>query len=96
MLTLQGTGFSMFSDITRIVVESRIWTETIFAPGHEGVEPKLLTTGRIECNLPRASAVAVQSKRGTESKDAARLNQDNQITVTYGGLKCQDVSVLAL
>ena len=40
-------------------------------------------------------AVAVQSKRGTESKDAARLNQDNQITVTYGGLKCQDVSVLA-
>ena len=218
MLTLQGTGFGMFSDITRIVVESRIWTETIFAPGHEGVEPKLLTTGRIECKIPRASlcvgcgdssmydarmkghftevgamwtedhhplerdqmlcivpagvgnrlgavvavanqqgfhqnlfsymrpsietvsvqdacvesacgslasreafvftaspaegsvssdrllylrgdnfgpAVAVQSKRGTESKDAARLNQDNQITVTYGGLKCQDVSVLA-
>ena len=45
----------MFSDITRIVVESRIWTETIFAPGHEGVEPKLLTTGRIECKIPRAS-----------------------------------------
>jgi hypothetical protein len=51
LVTIQGRNFGSASDLTRVIVESSIWS----SPGHEGVVPEILTRGRVECKIPRAS-----------------------------------------
>ena len=51
LLTIQGTGFGAFADVTRIVVESNLW----IAPGQGDIPAVKLNPGRIECKIPRAS-----------------------------------------
>lgn len=54
LLTIQGTGFGVFADVVRIVVESNIWRGAQ-SNGHDGVTADKLRPGRIECKIPRAS-----------------------------------------
>jgi len=52
LLTIQGTGFGMFADVARVVVESNLWT---YNPGEGGVDATKLVPGRVECKIARAS-----------------------------------------